>query len=642
MNGVVGMIEVLEQSALDDDQRQVTRTVRDSAISLLTIIDDILDFSKIEAGELALEAVPVSVRQIAEGAMDIVGAAAIEKGVDLALLVAPDVPPMVKTDPVRLRQILLNLLGNAVKFTEHGSITVRVEAEASSRNRTDLRFLVIDTGIGISEERLSALFQAFQQAEASTTRRFGGTGLGLSISERLVTIMGGEIGAESVVGEGSTFWFTVALDIAEARLANPIDQIPLSGVTALVIEGSAPMAGMIRAVLEERAVAVTLTSTPEAAALEIERATADGRRHDVLIVDGRFDADTLTEIARHFRVRREHPNARAIWLHASESLPESVDPTQTFTQSVPRPVRRDALLRAVGVVLGRASPDLPVIEGPEVLPSKPVEPPSVAEALAEGSLILVAEDNETNRLVVQRQLALLGYAAEVAEDGASALAMFDEKPYGLVLTDCHMPVMDGFDLTARIREREQASGKRTPIVALTANALVGEAERCLNAGMDDYLAKPVRLRDLGDTLGRWLGDAGGRSAHDEARETGGSGAGLRASTVPIDSALFEEMIGGPDPEMTEALHQAYLESFAPLVGEMSQALAARDANELRKAAHAAAGAASSIAATRLTEALRRLETHASEADWAAAEVAHGEATRRADEVAAFIAASASA
>jgi PAS domain S-box-containing protein len=205
MNGVVGMIEVLEQSALNDDQRQVTRTVRDSAISLLTIIDDILDFSKIEAGELALESVPASVRQIAEGAIDIVGGNAIDKGVDMALIVASDVPEMVATDPVRLRQVLLNLLGNAVKFTDHGSVVLRIEVETRLPGNVGLRFVVTDTGIGIPKERLPALFQAFQQAEASTTRRFGGTGLGLSICERLVSIMDGRIGADSVVGEGSTF-----------------------------------------------------------------------------------------------------------------------------------------------------------------------------------------------------------------------------------------------------------------------------------------------------------------------------------------------------------------------------------------------------------------------------------------------------
>ena len=638
MNGVVGMIEVLEQSTLNDDQRQVTRTVRDSAISLLTIIDDILDFSKIEAGELALEAVPVSVRQIAEGAIDIVGGSAMDKGVDIALFVAPDVPPMVKTDPVRLRQIMLNLLGNAVKFTDHGSVAIRVGVEARGKTSIGLRFVITDTGIGIPAERLPALFQAFQQAEASTTRRFGGTGLGLSICERLVSIMGGEIGAESSIGQGSTFWFTVNFEIADQTVANPIDDIPLSGISALVIEGSAPTAGMIRAVLEEREVTVTIAETPALAVQAVAAAVEAGRRHDVLIVDGRFDTVELTEIARHFRVRQEHPNARAIWLHASDALPESVDPTQTFTQAVPRPIRRDALLRAIGVVLGRASPDLPVFEGPEVLLAQPIEPPSVAEALAQGRLILVAEDNETNRLVVQRQLALLGYAAEVAEDGAEALTMFDEKAYGLLLTDCHMPNMDGFDLTSAVRERDQANGNRTPIVALTANALVGEAERCLHAGMDDYLAKPVRLKELGDTLARWIGEAVGSDRPRGVRQAGPDISAPSSATLedPIDSALFEEMIGGPDPEMSAMLYEAYRESYAPLATEMNTALAARNPTALRKAAHAAAGAASSIAATRLTDALRRLEACASEEDWSGAENAHGEASRRGDEVTAFI------
>jgi PAS domain S-box-containing protein len=641
MNGVVGMIEVLEQSTLNDDQRQVTRTVRDSAISLLTIIDDILDFSKIEAGELALEAVPVSVRQIAEGAIDIVGGNAIDKDVDIALFIAPDLPEMVKTDPVRLRQVMLNLLGNAVKFTDQGAVVIRVNVEARSENSVDLRFAITDTGIGIPAERLPLLFQAFQQAEASTTRRFGGTGLGLSICERLVSIMGGEIGAESSVGEGSTFWFTVSFEIAETGIANPIDDIPLSGTSALVIEGSTPIGGMIRAVLEDRGVAVTLAASPADGVREVVAAVDAGRRHDVLIVDGRFDTNELTEIARHFRVRQEHPNARAIWLHASDALPESVDPAHTFTQAVPRPVRRDALLRAVGVVLGRASPDLPVFEGPEVLTTRPIEPPSVDEALAQGRLILVAEDNETNRLVVQRQLALLGYAAEVAEDGAEALEMFNQKAYGLLLTDCHMPNMDGFDLTSAVREGEQTSDKHTPIVALTANALVGEAERCLNAGMDDYLAKPVRLKELGDTLARWIGEGIEHGGHAEIREKleQSQPAKETSNLGPIDMVLFEEMIGGPDPEMSEMLYEAYLQSFAPLAKAMDVALASRDKAALRKAAHAAAGAASSIAATRLTDVLRRLEACAGDADWPGAEAAHAEVRRRSDDVTDYIKAS---
>ena len=301
MNGVVGMIEVLEQSNLDDDQRLVTRTVRDSAISLLTIIDDILDFSKIEAGELDLESIPVSIRQIAEGAIDIVGGEAIGKGVDMALIVAPDVPSMVLADPVRLRQIMLNLLGNAVKFTNAGSITLQIDATPKSVSATAtnaaLRFEFTDTGIGIAEERLADLFQAFQQAEASTTRRFGGTGLGLSICERLVSIMGGQIGVDSTVGSGSTFWFTLSLPVADGRLPSPIDDIPLSGVSALVVEGNAPTARMIEALLDDRGVEATLVETPGAAATLVAQADASGRRFDVLIVDGRFDEQELIPTA---------------------------------------------------------------------------------------------------------------------------------------------------------------------------------------------------------------------------------------------------------------------------------------------------------------------------------------------------------
>ena len=265
-------------------------------------------------------------------------------------------------------------------------------------------------------------------------------------------------------------------------------------------------------------------------------------------------------------------------------------------------------------------------------------------------MILVAEDNETNRLVVQRQLALLGFAAEVAEDGVAALAMFARRTYGLLLTDCHMPNMDGFDLTAAVRQREQATGRRTPIVALTANALVGEAERCLQAGMDDYLAKPVRLRELGDTLARWLGDPGKKDDRErwaadhatgaDSPRPSAAGVDLGVDHVPVDLALFEAMLGEVDPEMTATLHQAYAGSAVALMDVIETSIADGDTNALRQAAHAAAGAASSIAATRLTDALGRLEMAAVDADWPGIEKAMPDVRRRAAALLRYIEASA--
>jgi two-component system, sensor histidine kinase and response regulator len=597
MNGVLGMIEVLQQSALSDDQRSVTGTIQESAVGLLTIIDDILDFSKIEAGRLELEAVPVNLRAVTEGVLDIIAPDAERKGLDLALLIDDDVPAAISGDPIRLRQILLNLAGNAIKFTETGWISVTASL-AEAATGTSLRFSVADSGIGISKERQARLFQAFSQAESSTTRRFGGTGLGLSICARLVELMGGQIGVDSRDGQGATFWFTLPVKALDIHHPSRLDDVDLSDLSVLAVEPSEPVRSMIEALLGSARIDVTAVDNLTQALNLAKERTKNSTGFDVLIVDGRLESGEMADLASHFRVLPEIPSARAIRLHAAgtaRSPTEDGRADPIFQIEVNRPIRREALLRAVAVIVGRSSPDLQAIDEDQMVEGAAA--PDVADALAQGRLILVAEDNITNREVIQRQLNLLGFAAEVAEDGAVAFDMWSGRGYGLVVTDCHMPNKDGFELTQMIRDVDRELGTHTPIVALTANALVGEAERCLNAGMDDYLSKPVGLRTLRQTLLRWLPESGSQSIDLEGFVTP-SPVGLddpdpEATSAPMDLSVLTELFGNDRDGMRDMM-ALFLDNADRLIVEIDAALDAGDASALSRAGHGLKGAANAI------------------------------------------------
>ncbi|MDF1792423.1 MAG: PAS-domain containing protein [Thalassobaculaceae bacterium] len=599
MNGVIGMAEVLEQTGLDEDQRGITGTIRESGQVLLRIIDDILDFSKIEAGRMELEAEPVDLRAISEAVLDTLAPAADSKDLDLVLEMDPSAPAVFVGDPVRLHQILMNLVGNAVKFTDSGAVAIRASArpDADFPSGVRLRFEVSDTGVGIEADRIDLLFQPFSQAEASTTRRFGGTGLGLSICRRLVGMMHGEIGVDSAPGAGSTFWFEVPVEPSILVGASDLDTIDLTGLSALVVARPGPMGDQVAVTLSWRGMAVIR-------AVDGNAAPTPGMSGAV-IVDGRLGSDLLRTLvpSGDWGGDRTGAEARSLWV-ANPSAPELAP------IAVSRPVRHDPLVRAVAAILGRASPEVPFVADPKVSGGGDLGMPTVDEAVLHGRLILVVEDNATNRMVVERQLAILGLAAETAVDGVEGLRMWREKPYGLVLTDCHMPNMDGYQLTAAIREEEMRTGGRVPIVALTANALVGEAERCLEAGMDDYLAKPVTLDVMGETLNRWL-DASDRdtatpgSAPDG--RSGGPGDTGPDEDGPIDFDQLRQILGSADPEFASAMLALFADSFRKLNGRMREAVEAGEMTELRESAHAAKGASANACATRLRTALEALE-----------------------------------
>ena len=497
INAVVGMAELLLQSNLDEEAREYAATVRDSAESLLAIVNDILDFSKIEAGRMELEIAPFSPVVTVENATDILGAAARKKGLSLSTYVAPDVPARVVGDADRLRQVLLNLLGNAVKFTATGSVTVRAIVDALEGESAVLRFSVTDTGTGIPTDVAERLFEPFRQADQSTRRRYGGTGLGLSISRRIVELMGGKIGFDSSVGRGSTFWFTVPFPRVPDESRAPNDAV--RGARVLVVDDEPIARGVVdQYLLAWGAVASSTGNAPHA--LELARVmAARGSAFDVVLIDRAAGGDGLAFAAR-LRALPGLAMIPLVLLTGTDEPAATPDArARGFGAVVRKPIRQKNLHDAlVGALFGGTS--------------GATAPPEMRSAFAAAARaqthVLVAEDNPVNRKLALQQLKKLGYGAEAVADGRQAIEAVAHGDYDLVLMDCQMPEVDGFEATREIRRAESVRGGHVPIVAMTANALEGDREACLAAGMDDYLAKPVQLSALRATVERFVNGVG--------------------------------------------------------------------------------------------------------------------------------------
>jgi signal transduction histidine kinase/CheY-like chemotaxis protein len=498
MNGVIGMTGLLLDTPLNPEQREYADTVRNSGEALLSIINDILDFSKIEAGRLELERVVFNPRAALEDVMDLMSGAATRKGLELAYWVEKDVPVEAVGDQGRFRQVLVNLVGNAIKFTTQGEVFVRMSRGDLSADMVTLRVDVLDTGIGMPPNAPTRLFCSFSQVDSSTTRRFGGTGLGLAISKQLAELMGGTVGVESELGRGSTFWFTVALQRCHASEgAAPDDATSsLAGKRALIVDDNDMNRRSLLQLLADWGM-TPVEAHSAARALELLRPDAGGEPWDVALLDFPIPNGTALQLARMIR---DQPSTRELPLVMLTSSLEREQRAEFeelgFAAVLHKPVRHSTLLR---VLAGLQQPAAPLI--------RPVEPPSMAVPAAPGrrsARILIAEDNVVNQALARRVVEKLGHHADVVGNGREALDALMRIGYDLVLMDGQMPELDGYEATVELRRREQSTGRHVPIVALTANAIEGERQRCLSVGMDDYLSKPVKPTDIARVLERWL------------------------------------------------------------------------------------------------------------------------------------------
>jgi PAS domain S-box-containing protein len=491
MNGVIGMTGLLLDTTLTPEQREYARTVRASAQALLTIINDILDFSKVEAGRLEIETVDCDPAMMAEESVDLLAEAAAAKGLELSYLVDDEVPARVGGDPGRLRQILLNLLANAVKFTDAGDVTLRVSVDAQDERSTLLRFEVTDSGIGVPEEAQARLFQPFSQVDASTTRKYGGTGLGLAISRRLAELMGGAIGVRSVDNHGSTFWFTARV---ERRAWTSPECRPLLADTRVLIAAGGSLSGALIAQTVRRLGGVAdLVHEPGQVIEAVRRAHAAGAEYRLVYVDERLSGGADLALLGALAGGAGLPAVPVVLLSASRAPTRAVV-EQLVAGRLTKPVRASHVVRGLSTLFGAAN-------RPAEAPRRETQA-EPADSRRKGR-ILLAEDNVVNQRVAMRLLEKFGYRVDVVADGREAVEAFTQLGYDLVLMDCQMPEMDGFMATGAIREREGA-GRRTPIVAMTAGAMPGDRERCLDAGMDDYLTKPVDVEKLRQVLERWM------------------------------------------------------------------------------------------------------------------------------------------
>ncbi len=579
INGVMGMLELLLDTDMTPDQREYARTAAMSSDALLGVINDVLDFSKIEAGRMEIDVHDVDLRAVIEDVCGMLAHEAHAKDIELTAWIDEQMPPVVRSDGGRLRQVVTNLVSNAVKFTESGEVSVRAGVATLDGGDLLLDVAVTDSGIGIAPARLPALFDAFSQEDSSTTRRFGGTGLGLAISRQLVELMGGKLTATSQPGEGSTFRFSVRVEAstAERPTRGPRSPFP-EGLRVLVVDDSKTNRDIVRGYLDPRVTRCEEAETAQEALLLMHAAASAGEPYELVVLDLHMPGMDGLELAQAIR---KAPSLRAARLIVLTSTPthRAAARAARIDGYLTKPIRRAGLLEAVADAF---APRRPVVV-PEPRPALP------AAAATAGLRVLVVEDNPVNQLVIQGMLAKRGYETDVAVSGADALELLDPGSHVAVFMDVQMPGLDGYETTRRIRAGETDSA-RIPIVAMTAGALEGDRERALEAGMDDYLTKPLRADQLDAVLERW---AGGENHAD-------------AGEPLVDDSRIRRFLEDY-PEIVDRLVALFEDSTPPLLDQLADAAARDDAGTVRSLAHKLRSSAGNIGATRMTLLCRALE-----------------------------------
>ncbi|HTL47095.1 MAG TPA: PAS domain S-box protein [Verrucomicrobiae bacterium] len=601
MNGILGMIELLSGMDITPEQSEYVSAAKSSAESLLTIINDILDFSKIEAGKMTLESIPFSLRDTLGDTITALALRAQSKGLELACHIPADVPDLLIGDPVRLRQVIVNLVGNGIKFTEHGEVVVKVAVENQDDDRIRLHFAVMDTGIGIPPHQQARIFTSFEQGDSSTTRRYGGTGLGLSISARLIDMMKGKVWVESPCtaiysdtgGPGSAFHFTAQLmiDKSEVPAINPVHQVNIHHLPVLIVDDNATQRHIVQEMCASWSMRPSLAANaPQALALVDDMKKA-GRSFAFALIDVDMPEMDGFQLAERLRRRPGAENMHIIMM-VSIGNPEEVARCREMGLGTPikKPLHQsrllDTMLTALATPRHSRAPEAPRVEKKS------------------GSLhILIAEDNKVNQLVAQRLLERRGHRPKIAEDGRKALEMINQERFDLVLMDIQLPEMDGYEVTKAVRKQELSTGRHLPIIAMTANAMKGDREKCLAAGMDDYVSKPVRPDKLFEAIEKSI--LPGRSAAAAQAEVE-KPAPSNGSAELLDKEEGMAHVGG-DEELYQKILRVFMEQTPEQLTRLEAALQRGQADVVEREAHGIKGAAANIGAVRLSKAALKIE-----------------------------------
>ena len=616
MNGVLGMTELLMSSDLSGSKRKFAETIQHSGEALLAVINDILDFSKAEAGKLTLEESDFDVCDAVEGIVDLLYTRAQQRGVDLICAIDPSVTAYIHGDAIRLRQVLMNLVGNAIKFTSEGSIIVGLTQCETHAGKPELTFYVQDTGIGIASEQLGLVFDSFAQADVSTTREYGGTGLGLAISKQLVELMGGEIAVESIVGQGSTFKFSIPLKAAEQDSAPAEFSLdPLVGIRVLIVDDNEINRDVFSQQLSSwEAEVATAESAVEAVSL-LEAATKRSEKFDLVLLDFYMPETDGMELAATIRSRPEFGQPGLLMLSSaeSESMPNRSE-ANCIDLYLPKPVRRAVLHSAMVSVLqeGRVEQFETTSPLAEELPHE----------FSFGLRALLVEDIPVNMQVAKLMLSSVGCEVIEATNGQEALQSIAEHRPDIVFMDCQMPIMDGYSASRSQRAREAKAGTpRLPIVALTANALAEDRQKCIDAGMDDFVSKPFRKEDLVDVLQRITGKSGITLSNTPQAKDALLEQPATAAPIPegpaIDRASLDQ-INDLDPnqngELLNNIIDTYCENAEVLILELMEAARGNDLDTAVRAAHSLKSSSANVGAQRLAALCRSMERHGREGD----------------------------
>ncbi len=628
LNGIIPLLDILMSSQLGPDQKDYLQTAYKSACELLRIVDDILDYSKIEASKLVLESVALNLRETLDSVKRLLDKNAEAKHLRFSVNIDPGVRLLVRGDPVRLRQVLTNLVSNAIKFTPRGAVVVQVGKRSETRTHSEIMFVVKDSGIGIAPEAAAKLFQPFSQADASTTRMHGGTGLGLVICKRLVELMNGKIGVRSELGKGSVFWFSVPFLKAPGDVENV--RRSLRGARALVLGGDGPLLKRLNSYFSTWG--IEYVSSPVApdvlTKLRSAAAMGDSWAYDVLLVDinavGGNPSVLLRNVVRDAALER----LRVVFVLADREVPADVA-AEKRALTIPRRFAERELqdaLRRLLEVYDPAADNLAVFAAPapaEALQVQILQPEGSAQPLS-GHVLLV-EDNDVNRQVAQRLLTLSGVSFSVAENGKEAVDALAERGFDAVLMDCQMPVMDGYTATRVLRQREtETGGARVPVIAMTANAMAGDREKCLAAGMDDYLSKPLNRALLEQTLRKWLRagapirpDAAVRAANSTPAAPPAAAATVVLAAAPaapapassagaLDTSVIGDLVDVMGDEFPD-LVRVYLEDTPKNVALLEQAARQRSMEGIIAPSHSLKSTSANLGALRLSELAKRLE-----------------------------------